>query len=281
MDTATDYAAQAWEMVMLYAPKVLLTLVVLWIGLRLIKWAVNLLDRQFERNNTDPTLRPFLKSIIGALLKVMLFISVISMLGVETTSFIAVLGAAGLAIGLALQGTLANFAGGVLLLLFKPYKVGDLIQAQGHIGVVKEIQIFVTIINTPDNKTVFIPNGAMSNGDITNFTVEGKIRVEITPGISYKADIKKAKEVCMNILTNHPKVLKDPAPFVGVKELADSAVVLAVFPHAKPEHYWDVYFDVTEQIKLELDSNNIPIPFPQMDIHMHGAEKIASLANNN
>lgn len=281
MEKLNEYTLLAWEGVIMYAPKVLLTLVILWVGLRLIKWVVGLLDSQFERKNTDTTLRPFLKSIISAILKVMLFISVISMLGVETTSFIAVLGAAGLAIGLALQGTLANFAGGVLLLLFKPYKVGDLIQAQGHIGIVKEIQIFVTIINTPDNKTVFIPNGAMSNGDITNFTVEGKIRVELTPGISYNADIKKSKEVIMDILNNHPKVLKDPAPFVGVKELADSAVVLAVFPHAKPEHYWDVYFDVTEKVKLALDANNIPIPFPQMDIHMHGAEKLASMTNNN
>ena len=281
METAIDYAAQAWDMVLLYAPKVLLTLIVLWVGLRLIKWVVNLLDRQFERKNTDATLRPFLKSIVASLLKVMLFISVISMLGIETTSFIAVLGAAGLAVGLALQGTLANFAGGVLILLFKPYKVGDKIQAQGHIGNVKEIQIFVTILNTADNKTVFIPNGAMSNGDITNFTVEGIIRVELFPGISYNADIKQAKEVIMDILNNHSKVLKDPAPFVGVKELADSAVVLAVFPHAKPEHYWDVYFDITEQIKLALDANNIPIPFPQMDIHMHGADKLSSVATNN
>ncbi|MBT8195332.1 MAG: mechanosensitive ion channel family protein [Bacteroidia bacterium] len=281
MEKLNEYGLMAWDGIIQYAPKVLIALVILWIGLRIIKWVVGLLDRQFERKNTDPTLRPFLKSIIGAILKVMLFISVISMLGVETTSFIAILGAAGLAVGLALQGTLANFAGGVLLLLFKPYKVGDLIEAQGHIGVVKEIQIFVTIINTPDNKTVFIPNGAMSNGDITNFTIEGKIRVELTPGISYNADIKKAKDICMEVLNNHPKVLKDPAPFVGVKELADSAVVLAVFPHAKPEHYWDVYFEITEQVKLALDANNVPIPFPQMDVHMHGAEKLAGLANNN
>ena len=221
-----------------------------------------------KKRNTDETLRPFVLSLIGWTLKIMLFISVIQMLGVATTSFIAVLGAAGLAIGLAFQGTLANFAGGALLLIFKPYKVGDLIEAQGKLGVVKEIQIFTTILLNPQNKTIILPNGAVSNGDITNYTRDGKLRVDLTVGISYDSDIKKAKDVLMEVMTNYPHVLKDPAPFVGVSELADSSINLAVRPWTTPEHYWDVYFDVLENCKNALDNANITIPFPQVDVHM-------------
>lgn len=198
----------------------------------------------------------------------MLIISVIQMIGVETTSFIAVLGAAGLAIGLAFQGTLANFAGGALLLVFKPYKVGDLIEAQGQLGVVKEIQIFTTILLSPQNKTIILPNGAVSNGDITNYTTEGKIRVDLTVGISYNSDIKKAKNILMDVMKSDENVLSDPAPFVGVSELADSSINLAVRPWSKPEHYWNVYFDTLENCKNALDKGGISIPFPQMDVHL-------------
>jgi len=193
---------------------------------------------------------------------------VAGMVGIQTTSFIAIIGAAGLAIGFALQGTLANFAGGILILLFKPYKIGNLIEAQGHLGVVKEIQMFVTILLTPENKTVFIPNGAMSNGNIVNFTLENLIRVDMMFGISYQSDIAKAKEVLMNLLVNHPKVLKDPAPFVGVKELADSSVNLATRPYTRPSDYWEVYFFMYEHGKIELENAGIFIPFPQVDVHM-------------
>jgi len=190
------------------------------------------------------------------------------MVGIQTTSFVAILGAAGLAVGLALQGTLGNFAGGVLILLFKPYKVGQLIEAQGHIGWVHEIQIFVTILTTPENKTVIIPNGAISNGNITNYSTLGKIRIDMVFGISYGSDIKKAKTVLENVMKEHPKALKDPAPFVGVLALGDSAVNLAVRPYSAPEDYWDVYFDVYEKGKIALDEASISIPFPQMDVHM-------------
>jgi small conductance mechanosensitive channel len=221
-----------------------------------------------ERSKVDPTLIPFMGSLVSWVLKLLLFISVASMVGIATTSFVAVLGAAGLAVGLALQGSLANFAGGVLVMVFKPYKVGDLIEAQGHLGVVKEVQIFNTILVSPQSKRIIIPNGATSNGSVVNYTAEGQIRVDLTIGISYSADIDETKAVLMDVLVNNGLVLKDPAPFVGVSEMADSSVNFAVRPHCLPEHYWDVFFGVNEAMKKALDKNAIAIPFPQRDVHL-------------
>jgi len=268
MEKFDYYWQQAVDYTILYAPKVLIALIVLLIGLRIISWIGKLMNKGMEKKGTDETLRPFIISLVGWSLKAMLFISVIQMVGIATTSFIAVLGAAGLAVGLALQGTLANFAGGALLLIFKPYIVGDLIEAQGHLGVVKEIQIFTTILLNPQNKTIILPNGAVSNGDITNYTREGKLRVDLTVGISYESDMKKAKEVLLGVLQGDDKVLKDPAPFVGVSELADSSVNLAVRPWSTPGNYWDVYFEITEKCKNALDAADITIPFPQVDVHL-------------
>ncbi len=221
-----------------------------------------------EKREVSISLRGFFMSLTSVLLKVMLLISIAEMVGIKTTSFIAILGAAGLAVGLALSGTLQNFAGGVMILLFKPFKVGDLIESQGRLGSVKEINIFVTILLTPENKTVILPNAAVSNGDIVNYTTEGVIRVDMTFGISYESNIKGAKDVLMKVIESHPKVLKEPAPFVGVSGLADSSVNLAARPYSKPEDYWDVYFYVYEEGKIALDKAGISIPFPQMDIHM-------------
>ncbi len=251
-----------------YAPQVILALIVLIVGLWIINRLVSLVGKMMANRNVDASLQPFLKSLIGIGLKAMLLISVASMVGIETTSFVALIGAAGLAVGLALQGTLANFAGGVLILIFKPYKVGDLIEAQGHVGWVEEIQIFVTILRTPDTRTVIVPNGAMSNGDIVNNSKLGKMRVNLVIGISYDADIKKAREVLLKVMNDHPLVMQDPAPSVGVLELGDSSVNLAVHPHCKAEDYWTVYFDVYENGKEALDAANITIPFPQLDVHM-------------
>lgn len=249
---------------------VLVAVVVMIVGLWVVKRVGKVLDRVMIGRGFDPSLRPFLLSMLDILMKIVLAITVAGMVGIETTSFVAVLGAAGLAVGLALQGTLQNFAGGVLILIFKPYKVGDLIEAQGNLGNVKEIQIFVTIMLTPDNKTVIIPNGAISNGNITNYTMEGMIRVDLVIGISYDSDIKKARKLLMEAMESNPKVLKTPAPFVGVVELADSAINLAVRPYAKPEDYWDVYFSVYEAGKEALDAGSVTIPFPQVDVHMQG-----------
>jgi len=262
------YMDKGVQLLMENAPKMILGLLVLFIGLRVLKFLSGLLEKVFEKQKLDVTLRPFLINLIGWTLKAMLFISVASMFGVETTSFVALIGAAGLAIGLALQGTLANFAGGVLLLVFKPYKVGDLIDAQGHFGVVEEIQIFITKLVTPDNKAVIIPNGAISNGSLTNVSEKGFIRVDLVIGISYDSNIKVAKDVLMKVMENHPKVMKDPAPVVAVSELADSSINLVVRPHATVADYWDVRFDILEQGKIALDEANITIPFPQRDVHM-------------
>lgn len=257
-------------MVMEYTPRVLLALVVLWIGLMVIRMIMKGMERGLEGRSMDLTLRRFLGSLVGWGLKALLFVSVIQMLGVATTSFVAVLGAAGLAIGLALQGTLANFAGGVLILLFKPYKVGDLVEAQGELGHVKEIQIFTTILLTPQNKTAIIPNGVMANGNIVNYTAAGRIRVDLSMGVSYASNIEQARQVLMKVMTDQPKVMTDPAPFVGVSGLGDSSVDLAVRPHCLPQDYWEVYFTTMEQGKLALDAAGIEIPFPQRDVHLIG-----------
>lgn len=250
-----------------YGIPLIKAIVVLIIGLFIVKLLTRGFRKMLSKRDMDTSLQGFLASMVSTLLKIMLIISVLGMLGIEMTSFIAILGAAGLAIGMALSGTFQNFAGGVMLLLFKPFKVGDKISAQGHTGVVKEIQIFVTTLLDAESKTIILPNGALSNGDITNYTTEGLIRVDLTIGIGYGEDIKKARTALMQVMEAHPKVMKDPTPFVGVSELGDSSVNLAVRPHCDPEDYWDVYFDIYEQGKEALDAAGIEIPFPQIDVH--------------
>jgi len=259
---------KAYELGIEYAPKLALAILTLLIGLWVIKGITKLVYVSMERSKVDKTLIPFICSLTSWTLKILLFISVASMIGIATTSFVAVLGAAGLAVGLALQGSLSNFAGGVLIMVFKPYKVGDLIEAQGHFGEVKEVQIFNTIILSPQSKRIIIPNGAVSNGSIVNYSVEGKIRVDMVVGISYDSDIDTAKSVIMEVMKNSERVMKEPAPFVGVTEMADSSVNLVVRPHCKPEDYWDTHFEISEGIKKALDANDIAIPFPQRDVHL-------------
>lgn len=267
-DQLEKLSTKAYELTIEYAPKLALAIITLLIGLWIISGITKLVKLSMERSKVDPTLIPFMSSIVSWVLKVLLFISVASMIGIATTSFVAVLGAAGLAVGLALQGSLANFAGGVLVMVFKPYKVGDLIESQGHLGVVKEVQIFNTILLSPQNKRVIIPNGATSNGSIVNYTVEGKIRVDLTIGVSYDSDLDKTKAILMDVLLANELVLKDPAPFVGVLEMADSSVNFVVRPHCIPADYWAVYFSVNEAMKKALDTNGITIPFPQRDVHL-------------
>ena len=215
-----------------------------------------------DKRGVDITLQKFLLNLGSWILKILLFITVISQLGVATTSFAAIVAAAGLAVGLALQGSLANFAGGVLIMIFRPIKIGDLIEAQGEIGVVKEIEIFTTKLTGLSNKEIIIPNGSLSNGNIVNYSTEGTRRVDLVVGVSYDSDIKQTKDVLMNILTSNDKVLKDPKPSVTVLALADSSVNFAVRPWCKTEHYWDVFFETTENVKLELDKAGIEIPYP-------------------
>ena len=245
-----------------YTPKVLTALAILIVGLFAIKFIVKASKKIMGKRGVDITLQKFLGDLISWSLKALLFVTVVSQLGVATTSFAAIIGAAGLAVGLALQGSLSNFAGGAIIMIFKPFKIGDLIEAQGVTGVVKEIQIFTTHLNTPGNKLAIIPNGTLSNGNIINYTAEGKLRVDLTFGVSYDADIKQSKEILMEVLASNPKILKDPAPSVNVSELADSSVNFAVRPWANVADYWDVYFETTENVKLALDKAGIEIPYP-------------------
>ncbi len=268
MENIDAYTGKFIELVIIYAPKLVLAIVTLVIGLWIIGFVTRGVRKSMEKTKTDKTLIPFISNLLSWGLKLLLFISVASMIGIATTSFVAVLGAAGLAVGLALQGSLGNFAGGVLILIFKPYNVGDLIEAQGHLGVVKEVQIFNTILLTPSNKRVIIPNGAVSNGSIVNYSAEGILRVDLVIGIAYEADIPKAKEVLYSAMADHDLVLKDPGSTVAVSELADSSVNLVVRPWCTVDNYWQVYFDITEAAKVNLESSGVSIPFPQRDVHL-------------
>lgn len=251
-----------------YGLKIVGAIVIWIIGSWIIKKVNKGIAKVMTKKNYDESLQKFLLNLIGWILKILLFLAILSQLGVETTSFAAILAAAGLAIGMALQGSLGNFAGGVLIMIFKPIKIGDLIEAQGELGVVKEIEIFTTKIVSPTNKEIIIPNGALSNGNITNYSTEGKLRVDLTIGVSYDADIKQTKDVLMKVLTDNPQVLKDPAPSVNVSELADSSVNFAVRPFATVADYWDVYFGTIEKCKLALDAAGIEIPYPHsVEIH--------------
>lgn len=251
-----------------YGVKIAVSVGILVFGLWVIKRLVKISEKMMTKSKIETSLQNFLADLINWCLKALLIITVLSQLGVATTSFVAIIGAAGLAVGLALQGSLSNFAGGALIMIFKPFKVGDLIEAQGEIGEVKEIQIFVTKIITPGNKLAIIPNGILSNGTIKNYTEEGLLRVDVVVGISYDANIKQAKEILEETLKNNSKILTEPKPFVAVKELGDSSVNLLVRAWTKPEDHWDTFFQMTEDSKIALDNAKISIPFPQRDIHI-------------
>ena len=249
---------------------ILLALIVMWVGKMIISRIVKLVGKHMEKKNTDETLRPFFMTLLSFGLQAILYISVIGILGIETTSFAAIIAAAGLAIGMALSGTLQNFAGGVMILIFKPFLKGDLIEAQGYLGVVKEISLFITILNTLDNKTVIIPNGPLSNGTLINFSTEPLSRVDWTVGIGYGDDVTNAKNV-INGLIADSKILKDPAPFVAVSELGDSSVNFTVRAWVKQEDYWDVFFAMNENVYTTFNKEGLNIPFPQMDVHVHNS----------
>ncbi len=268
MENLNEYLDILTKMLVEYGPKVIGAILVLLIGLRIIKVITATTKKLMEKREMDTSLIPFLSSLINIVLKALLLISVMSMVGIEMTSFIAILGAAGLAIGMALSGTLQNFAGGVMILIFKPFKVGDFVEAQGYMGVIKEIQIFNTIMTTVDNKQIIIPNGGLSTSSMTNFSAEPERRVDFTFGIGYNDDIDKAREVILGEVAKLPQVLKEPAPFVAVSELADSSVNFTTRLWVKGEDYWDVFFAMNENVKKAFDANNISIPFPQTDVHL-------------
>jgi small conductance mechanosensitive channel len=268
MDQYTDTAI---EMAMMYGPRLILAIIVLLVGLWIINRLVRVMAKGMEQAKTEPTLARFFQNLVSIGLKALLLISVASMIGIETTSFIAVLAAGGLAVGLALQGSLANFAGGVLVLLFRPYRVGDYIEAQGVGGTVKEIQIFNTVINTPDNKRIIVPNGALSNGIITNYSSEPIRRVDFVFGIGYGDDIARAKDVIRRVVRADERVHSDPEPTIVISNLGDSSVDITVRVWSEAANYWGLKFDLTEQVKLAFDAEGISIPFPQRDVHLHQA----------
>jgi small conductance mechanosensitive channel len=269
MQDLTSYSDQALTLLMAYGPNLILAILTLAVGLWVIKAIVKALARTFEKKEYDPSLETFILSLTRILLKVLLVISVVGMLGVQMTSFIAILGAAGLAVGLALSGTLQNFAGGVMILIFKPFKVGDVLEAQGFIGSVKAIQIFNTILKTPDNKTIILPNAPLSAGTMVNYSTEATRRVDLSFGIGYDDDIDQAKAAIQALADADDRILKDPAPFIAVSELADSSVNFVVRLWVNSVDYWGVHFDMIEAVKKEFDRRNISIPYPQRDVHMH------------
>jgi len=260
---------QGIQLSLTYGPKIIGALVVLIIGSWVVKGIAHGVEKSMEKGKLDSSLKPFLSGIIKMLLKAMLFISVLGMLGIEMTSFIAVLGAAGLAVGMALSGTLQNFAGGAMILLFKPFKTGDVIEAQGFIGSVSEIQIFNTILKTPDNKTIIIPNGGLSTSSMTNYSTEARRRVDWTVGVAYGDDLDKARLVIQNLCAADTRILKDPAVFIAVAELADSSVNFTVRAWVEASDYWGVFFDMNENIYKTFDKEGLNIPYPQMDVHVN------------
>jgi len=263
-DRIGELATMASGMLMNYLPQLLLAVITLVVGLWLINRFVAGLDRKLTAR--DPTLGRFVTGLVSILLKVVLLISVASMVGIATTSFIAVLGAAGLAVGLALQGSLANFAGGVLILIFKPFRVGDIIEAQGFLGTVKEIQILYTLIDTFDNRQVVIPNGSLSNDSLINYSAYSNRRVDLSIGISYRDDIDRAREIVQATLAQDERVYQDPAPMIVVGDLGESSVDLKVRIWAHADDLWPVYWEMLERIKAAFDANGITIPFPQRDV---------------
>ncbi len=245
-------------------------LVFLFIGFWVSKLIVKALRKMMVRKNSDPGLISFVTSLANIALKIMIVISVMGMVGIQMTSFIAVLGAAGVAVGLALQGTLSNFASGVMILIFKPYKVGDYVEAQGLAGFVKEIQIFNTVLTTMDNKTIIIPNGSLATSTLTNYSKQPTRRIDWTVGVTYGTDFEKAKDTIMRILEADSRVLKDPAPFISIIELADSSVNIVVRVWVNTPDYWDVFFDFNNKVYATFNEEGIEFPFPQMDVHLKG-----------
>lgn len=264
-DNGTDWEGMAVE----YGQKLGVGLLILVMGLWAAGMITNALKKLMEKRGLDAALQSFLGSMIGITLKVLVVVSALGTLGIEMTSFVAILGAAGLAVGMALSGTLQNFAGGVMILIFKPFKVGDFIEAQGHAGSVKEIQIFNTIMKTGDNKTIIIPNGGLSTSSMVNYSTEARRRVDWVIGIGYGDDCDKAKKVILGMLNDDSRILKDPAPFIAVKELADSSVNFVVRGWVESADYWGVFFDLNERVYKEFDKHGLNIPFPQMDVHLH------------
>lgn len=257
------------EYVIPFAIQLGVAIIIFIVGKVVVNVLVNLVGKLLGRAKYDPMLIDFLKSIVSAVLMLFVIVAALDQLGVNTTSLVAILGAAGLAIGLSLQGSLQNFAAGVMLLVFKPFKSGDFVDAGGAMGTVKSIGIFTTLMNTPDNKEIIVPNGAIYGGNITNFSAKDTRRVDMVFGIGYGDDLRKAKALLEEMVKSDERILTEPAPQIAVSELGDSSVNFVVRPWVNSGDYWGVLFDFTEAVKLRFDEEGISIPFPQMDVHVH------------
>ena len=266
---AQQLIEKGYELVTVFGVKILAALAVFIIGRWVVKYLGNLVKRLMEKRHVDATLTKFVASLTYIALLTFVILAALGMLGIQTTSFIAVLGAAGLAIGLALQGSLSNFAAGVLMIIFRPFKVGDFIEAAGVAGTVEEIQIFTTQLATADNKTIIIPNAKLTADNIINYSTKGTRRADMVFGIGYEDDIDKARDIITEILSNDERVLTDPPLQVAVSELADSSVNFVTRAWVKAGDYWGVVFDATETVKKRFDAEGISIPFPQRDVHVY------------
>lgn len=269
MEAIINWVTNNSDLIIHYTIQGVFAAIILFIGVRIARFCEKLTEKAFEKKNVDKAVGSFVANIIYALVFAATILMALSQVGIETTSFIAILGAAGLAVGLALQGSLSNFASGVLIIILRPFKSGDYIEAGGRAGSVQKIEIFSTELRTPDNKVIIMPNSAIMSGPIVNFSREATRRIDLVIGVSYDSDLKKAKEVLQGVLDNEPRVLKDPAYTVAVHELAASSVNFVVRPWVNTGDFWPTYFSLVENIKLALDENNITIPFPQMDVHLH------------
>lgn len=268
-NSSPEWMKTAEAMLTTFGLKLIAALLIFFIGRWIAKLVQNGLEKGMLRTHVDPVLVTFTVNMAYAALMVFVVLAALGQLGVQTTSFIAVLGAAGLAVGLALQGSLSNFAAGVMIIIFRPFKIGDYVEGAGTGGTVKAIHIFTTTLTTPDNKRVVVPNSKMMGDNITNYSAEGTRRVDLTASISYGDSIDKARVALLDVLAKEPRVLKDPAPFVGVLKLAESSVEFAVRPWVKSEDYGDVSFAMTEEIKKRLDADGFTMPFPQRDVHIY------------
>ena len=261
--------AKVYELLTVYGMRVIAAIVIFVLGRWVALGVAKIIKRLMIKSNVDETLVSFVRNLSYIALLAFVVIAALNQLGIQTASFIAVLGAAGLAIGLALQGSLGNFAAGVLMIIFKPFKVGDFIEGAGTAGIVEKIEIFTTQLKTPDNKTVIVPNAKLTGDNITNFTTKGTRRVDLVFGIGYDDDIDKARSIIKEIIDQDERVIKEPEPVIVVSELADSSVNFAVRVWTSANDYWSFYFDTTEKVKKQFDAQGVSIPFPQRDVHLY------------
>ncbi len=265
---AMSAVSNLWGVAAQYAGRLVLAVIVYFVGRQLVKLAINLTERRMTKLHVDESLHTFLSSLLSMALQALLLLSVAATAGIEVTSFVALIGAAGLAIGLAFQGSLSNFAGGVLILLLKPFKVGDFIEAGGYSGTVKEIQVFYTILHTPNNQKVILPNSTLSNATTVNYSANPTRRANIQVLVSFDSDIQQVKEVLLNAARSIPEVLDDPAPFVALGDFSPHGMVFYLRAWAPVKDYWTAYFKLNENIKEGLDSAGIEIPYEQLDVRV-------------